>query len=70
MLRCSKGTQISVTSVALTADGTKGLSGSGDQTVRVWDLERGECVKVLEGHTEYCDECRADGGRFEGALGE
>ena len=39
-------------SVALTADGLKGLSGSEDNTVRLWDLERGECVKVLEGHTD------------------
>ena len=38
-------------SVALTADGLRGLSGSEDKTVRLWDLERGACVKVLEGHT-------------------
>ena len=40
-----------VRSVALTADGTKGLSGSKDKTLRLWDLERGACVQVLEGHT-------------------
>ena len=41
----------SVMSVALTPDGRKGISGSSDKTVRVWDLESGECLKVLEGHT-------------------
>ena len=40
-------------SVALTPDGRKGISGSDDNTVRVWDLESGECLKVLEGHTDF-----------------
>ena len=40
-----------VNSVALTPDGRKGISGSRDKTVRVWDLESGECLKVLKGHT-------------------
>ena len=42
----------SVSSVALTPDGRKGISGSLDNTVRIWDLESGVCLKVLEGHTE------------------
>ena len=67
---CLTGHTDAVMSVGLTADGSKGLSGSGDKTVRLWDLERGECVKVLEGHTRLCEECRADGGWHEGALGE
>ena len=41
-------------SVALTPDGRKAISGSGDKTVRVWDLESGVCLKVLEGHTDMC----------------
>ena len=39
--------------VALTPDGRKGISGSYDETVRVWDLESGVCLKVLEGHTDH-----------------
>ena len=27
------------------------VSGSNDNTVRVWDLSTGECVRVLEGHS-------------------
>jgi len=28
------------------------VSGSADDTLRVWDADRGECVAVLEGHTD------------------
>ena len=57
-------------SVALTPDGRKGISGSEDKTVRVWDLESGVCLKVLEGHTESVSECCADAGWTKGDLGE
>jgi WD40 repeat protein len=39
-----------VTSVAVTGDGRSAVSGSLDQTVRVWDLDGGRCPAVLEGH--------------------
>jgi hypothetical protein len=39
-----------VFAVAATVDG-RALSGSGDQTVRVWNLQSGECSRVLQGHT-------------------
>ena len=31
-------------------------SCSGDESVRVWDVSTGECVKTLEGH-EDCVDC-------------
>ena len=36
--------------VALTADG-RIVSGSGDNTIKVWDLESGRLLRSLEGHT-------------------
>jgi small GTP-binding protein len=36
---------------AFSSDGTRALSGSDDNTVRVWDVETGRCLRVLEGHT-------------------
>jgi WD40 repeat protein len=31
-------------------DGTKVVSCSNDNTVRVWDMNRGECINTLTGH--------------------
>jgi WD40 repeat protein len=41
----------SVTAVSLTADGRKAVSASKDNTLRVWDLEKGKVLHVLEGHS-------------------
>ena len=37
--------------LALSADGKRSVSGSWDQTVRVWDLEGNHLPRILEGHT-------------------
>ena len=39
-----------ISGVAVTPDGTRVVSCSGDKTVRVWDMHTGEAVFVLEGH--------------------
>ncbi len=41
-----------VVALALSTDGGLIVSGSGDRDLRVWNIETGECLKVLEGHTE------------------
>jgi len=38
--------------VSITPDGRRAVSGSGDNTLIVWDLESGEKLKTLEGHTD------------------
>jgi WD40 repeat protein len=41
-----------VTAVAFSPDGKRVVSGSEDDTVRVWDAERGKCLLTLKGHTD------------------
>jgi WD40 repeat protein len=40
------------------------LSGSSDKTVRLWDIESGRCIRVLEGHSD-----RVEGVAFSGDSG-
>lgn len=37
--------------IAITADGRTAVSASDDRTLRVWDVDSGECLKTLKGHT-------------------
>ncbi|MGV0102186.1 WD40 repeat domain-containing protein [Nostoc sp. DSM 114160] len=43
----------SVYSVAFSADGCILASGSGDQTVKLWDVDTGNCLRTLSGHTRW-----------------
>ena len=51
LLRTLKGHTSLVVSVAVAGDHTI-VSGSGDNTVRVWRLSDGELLRTLEGHTD------------------
>jgi hypothetical protein len=39
--------------VAVTPDGRRAVSASQDQTLRLWELESGQTVHPLQGHTSY-----------------
>jgi WD40 repeat protein/DNA-directed RNA polymerase subunit RPC12/RpoP len=41
-----------INSVAISPNGKWAASGSDDKTVKIWDLETGECQATLEGHKD------------------
>jgi WD40 repeat protein len=41
-----------VTCLSPLADGIHVVSGSHDQTLRIWNMDTSRCAKVLEGHTD------------------
>ena len=51
-LQTLEGHTGSVSSVAFSPDGKQVVSGSDDQTVRLWDAAAGAALQALEGHTD------------------
>jgi len=48
-----EGHNKSVTALIVTSDGKIIISGSRDNTIKLWDIETGECLKTLKGHSGY-----------------
>lgn len=44
------GHRADVTSVAVSGDGLRAVSGSADRTIRVWDVVTGQCFGTISGH--------------------
>ena len=65
-LRTLEGHTGEVNSVALSADGSRVVSGSSDKTVRLWDTATGECLRTLGG--TQCDLGGAERGRVSGGV--
>jgi WD40 repeat protein len=65
LLRTLSGHSHSVNAVAVTADGKRAISGSGDSTLKVWNLETAEELFTLNGHSHsvYAVAVTADGKR-------
>jgi len=41
-----------ITAYSFSPDGRRALTSSSDKTVRLWNVEAGECLRVLQGHTD------------------
>ena len=61
--------------MAFLPDGRRALSGSEDNTLRLWDLATGETLRTLEGHTTWviavavlADGSRALSGSWDNTL--
>ena len=48
-LRTFEGHTEAVTCAAFSADGRRAVSGSWDQTLRLWDVSSGACIRMLKG---------------------
>jgi WD40 repeat protein/serine/threonine protein kinase len=51
LLRTFEGHKYWVSSVCLSADGRHALSGSGDETLKLWEVASGRCLRTFEGHS-------------------
>ncbi|MEE1227228.1 MAG: hypothetical protein UHM08_09025, partial [Bacteroidales bacterium] len=52
-LKTLEGDSEGVLSVAYSPDGTKIISSSEDNTIKIWDANTEECLKTLEGHSYW-----------------
>jgi NACHT domain- and WD repeat-containing protein len=50
LLRTLVGHTRRILGIGLTVDGQRAISCGEDKTLRVWDLESGACLRVIEGH--------------------
>jgi len=57
VLTTLEGHTRSVSSCAITPDGQRVVSASGDRTLKIWDLDTGRVLVTLEGHTGWVSSC-------------
>lgn len=43
--------------ISFNPQGNRLLTGSSDKTARIWDVQTGQCLQVLEGHTDEIFSC-------------
>ena len=63
-LRTFTGHSGYVLSCAFSKDGRLFVSASGDETLKIWDVQTGQCKCTLSGHSSYVNACcfSPDGG--------
>jgi WD40 repeat protein len=55
LIRTFEGHSNSVKSVAVLSNGKEAISGSEDNTLKLWNIESGECARTFEGHSNSVD---------------
>ena len=55
--------------MAFSPDGKRALSGSDDETMRLWDVDSGKELRSFKGHKEVCPQRGLQPGRQVGAVG-
>src|SRR5207237_207739 len=66
-----RGHKQGVSSLALSVDGKRLFSGSGEQTIKEWDVETGKEIRTLHGHPVISLALSADGKRlFSCGIGD
>jgi len=63
-LRTFEGHKSYVTSVCLSADSRFALSGSGDSTLKLWELSSGRCLRTFQMHIRFQSACLSGDGRL------
>jgi WD40 repeat protein len=53
ILKTLRGHTSSVWSVSFSPDGAIVASGSADETVRLWNIETGQCLRILKSDRPY-----------------
>jgi WD40 repeat protein/serine/threonine protein kinase len=65
LLRTFEGHKHWVRSVCLSRDGSLAMSGSLDNTLKLWDVATGRCLRTFEGHMDsVVSVCLSRNGRF------
>jgi small GTP-binding protein len=49
------GSKMDIYAYAFSLDGKFTLTGGNDETVRLWDMETGTCLRMFKGHTNYVE---------------
>jgi WD40 repeat protein len=70
LFRTLTGHEDTVWSVAISADGLVGISGSEDYTVKVWDLSTGLILASLAGHSSEVFAVAIDAAGYRGISGD
>ena len=53
LIKTLRGHSGSVLSVSFSSDSSKVASGGAEGAVKLWDVESGEVIRTLEGHSDY-----------------